>query len=83
MPTDVVQLFREASELSEEDRATLAGLLIESLESERDDGASRRVIAGNQVGRLNGLYAQLAPERSLSEELIRERRQQAQRERKR
>jgi putative addiction module component (TIGR02574 family) len=38
MPTDVVQLFREASELSEEDRATLAGLLIESLESERDDG---------------------------------------------
>ena len=26
MPTDVVQLFREASELSEEDRATLAGL---------------------------------------------------------
>lgn len=82
MPTDVVQLFREASELSEEDRATLAGLLIQSLESECND-ASWRATARDQVGRLNGLYAQLAPERNLSEELIRGRRQAAQRERKR
>ncbi len=34
----VVELFREAAELSEEDRAALAGLLIESLESEADPG---------------------------------------------
>jgi len=34
----VTELFRQASELSEEERAALAGLLIESLESERDEG---------------------------------------------
>ena len=32
MSKDVIALFRDASELSERDRATLAGLLIESLE---------------------------------------------------
>jgi len=36
MPKDVTALFRDASELSERDRATLAGLLIESLEAEPD-----------------------------------------------
>ncbi len=34
MAKDVTALFRDASELSEDDRATLAGLLIESLEAE-------------------------------------------------
>lgn len=34
MAKDVTTLFRDASELSEQDRATLAGLLIESLEAE-------------------------------------------------
>ena len=34
MAKDVTALFRDASELSEHDRATLAGLLIESLEAE-------------------------------------------------
>ena len=34
MAKDVTELFRDASELSEQDRATLAGLLIESLEDE-------------------------------------------------
>lgn len=34
MAKDVTALFRDASELSERDRATLAGLLIESLEAE-------------------------------------------------
>jgi putative addiction module component (TIGR02574 family) len=34
MAKDVTELFRDASELSEQDRATLAGLLIESLEAE-------------------------------------------------
>ena len=36
MSTHVTELFEKASILSEKDRATLAGLLIESLESEFD-----------------------------------------------
>jgi putative addiction module component (TIGR02574 family) len=36
MSTDVAELFVQASTLSENERATLAGLLIESLETERD-----------------------------------------------
>ena len=36
MPMDFKDVFRDATELSEEDRATLAGLLIESLEGEPD-----------------------------------------------
>jgi putative addiction module component (TIGR02574 family) len=36
MAKDVTALFRDASELSERDRATLAGLLIESLESDAE-----------------------------------------------
>lgn len=36
MSTHVIELFEKASNLSEKERATLAGLLIESLESEVD-----------------------------------------------
>jgi putative addiction module component (TIGR02574 family) len=36
MTRSVVELFREASDLEEGDRATLAGLLLESLEGEPD-----------------------------------------------
>jgi putative addiction module component (TIGR02574 family) len=36
MPKDFKDVFRDAAELPEHDRATLAGLLIESLESEPD-----------------------------------------------
>ena len=36
MSTHVTELFAKASNLSEEERATLAGLLIESLETEVD-----------------------------------------------
>jgi len=36
MATELRQLFREALELTDNDRATLAGLLIESLESPPD-----------------------------------------------
>ncbi|HTG87646.1 MAG TPA: addiction module protein [Pyrinomonadaceae bacterium] len=36
MSTHVTELFEKASNLSEKERATLAGLLIESLESEID-----------------------------------------------
>lgn len=37
MLTPVEELFRQASELDEHDRATLAGLLVESLEHEVDE----------------------------------------------
>lgn len=36
MPKNVAALFRDASELPDRDRATLAGLLIESLEADPD-----------------------------------------------
>jgi putative addiction module component (TIGR02574 family) len=36
MATELRQLFREALELTDNDRATLAGLLIESLEASPD-----------------------------------------------
>ena len=38
MRTSVLELFEKAADLPEEDRATLAGLLIESLESQIDEG---------------------------------------------
>ena len=37
MSSSVQYLFRQASDLDEHDRATLAGLLLESLETEIDD----------------------------------------------
>ena len=36
MPRDFKDIFRDAADLPERDRATLAGLLIESLEGEPD-----------------------------------------------
>lgn len=41
MSKDFRAIFRDASELSEQDRATLAGLLIESLETEADPGVDQ------------------------------------------
>jgi len=41
MATELRQLFREALELTDSDRATLAGLLIESLETEVDPDVER------------------------------------------
>jgi putative addiction module component (TIGR02574 family) len=38
MSPTVEKLFREASDLPEADRAELAGRLLDSLESERDEG---------------------------------------------
>jgi putative addiction module component (TIGR02574 family) len=38
MSRTFVDLFKDASELSEKDRADLAGLLIDSLEGEPDEG---------------------------------------------
>ncbi|NWG12885.1 MAG: addiction module protein [Acidobacteria bacterium] len=38
MTEDVAELFKRASDIPEKERAALAGLLIESLESEREPG---------------------------------------------
>jgi putative addiction module component, TIGR02574 family len=38
MSQSVEKLFREASDLPETERAELAGMLLDSLESERDEG---------------------------------------------
>ncbi len=38
MTKEVIELFKRASDLPESDRATLAGLLIDSLETARDSG---------------------------------------------
>jgi putative addiction module component (TIGR02574 family) len=35
---DAIELFKQAADLPEKERATLAGLLIESLEGEQDEG---------------------------------------------
>ncbi|MGD0950224.1 MAG: addiction module protein [Candidatus Binatia bacterium] len=41
METDVVELFKQACQLPEKDRAELAGLLLESLETEPDPGVEQ------------------------------------------
>ena len=41
MQSSVVDLFNKAADLSEEDRATLAGLLIESLDTEIEEGVEQ------------------------------------------
>ena len=38
MPKDLKEIIRDAAALPESDRATLAGVLIESLDGEPDDG---------------------------------------------
>lgn len=45
MSRTFTELWREASELSEKDRADLAGLLIESLEGEAADGVEAAWVA--------------------------------------
>lgn len=58
----VTELFHQASELPEQDRAALAGLLIESLESERDPGVDEawaaeieRRVTDIKDGRVEGI----------------------------
>jgi putative addiction module component (TIGR02574 family) len=41
MHKSVIELFEKAAELPQEDRATLAGLLIDSLENEVDEGVEK------------------------------------------
>ena len=45
MSTPVIELFRKASDLSDSDRALLAGLLIESLDAEPDEQVEQAWLA--------------------------------------
>jgi putative addiction module component (TIGR02574 family) len=72
MSHDVAQLFRDASELSESERADLAGLLIESLESERDAGVDEAWAAeiGRRVRELESGTVQGIPWERVRAELL-------------
>ena len=59
MAESVVDFFDEASELDEHDRATLAGLLLESIEHEPDpdvEEAWKREIARRIAGAILALF---------------------------
>jgi putative addiction module component (TIGR02574 family) len=62
MSRTFTELWKEASELSEKDRADLAGLLIESLEGEPDEGVEaawaaeiERRVAELEAGSVRGI----------------------------
>ena len=63
MSTHVTELFARASNLSEKERATLAGLLIESLESEVDPDVEEawRVEIERRVAELDAGTAKTVP----------------------
>ena len=73
MSTHVTELFAKASSLSEEERATLAGLLIESLESEVDpdvEEAWREEIA-RRVAELDSGTVETVPWETVRAKLLR------------
>jgi putative addiction module component (TIGR02574 family) len=73
MSTPVRDLFRQASELDEHDRATLAGLLLESLEYEVDEdveGAWQEEI-GRRLAELDTDSVQRVPWDEVKAELMR------------
>jgi len=73
MSTHVTELFAKASILSEEERATLAGLLIESLESEVDSGVEEawRTEIERRVAELDSGTAETVPWEVVKAELLR------------
>jgi putative addiction module component (TIGR02574 family) len=73
MRTHVTELFEKASILSEKERATLAGLLIESLESEIDADVEEewRVEIERRVAELDAGTAQTVPWEVVKAELLR------------
>lgn len=73
MSTHVTELFAKASNLSEKERATLAGLLIESLESEVDpdvEEAWRKEIE-RRVAELDSGTVETVPWETLRAKLLR------------
>jgi putative addiction module component (TIGR02574 family) len=73
MSTHVTELFAKASILSDEERATLAGLLIESLESEVDSDVEEawRVEIERRVAELDSGTAETVPWEVVKAELFR------------
>ena len=73
MSTHVTELFAKASILSEEERATLAGLLIESLELEVDSDVEEawRVEIERRVAELDSGTAETVPWEVIKAELLR------------
>ena len=73
MSTHVTELFERASILSEKERATLAGLLIESLESEVDPDVEEawRVEIERGVAELDAGTAKTVPWEDVKAKLLR------------
>ena len=73
MTTHVKELFAEASNLSESERATLAGLLIESLESEIDSDVEEawREEIERRIAELDSGTAMTVPWEAVRAELLR------------
>lgn len=73
MSTHITELFKQASILSEKDRATLAGLLIESLESEIDPDVEDawRVEIERRVAELDAGTVETVPWEVVKAELLR------------
>jgi putative addiction module component (TIGR02574 family) len=73
MSTHVTELFEKASIRSEKDRATLAGLLIESLESEIDPDVEEawRVEIERRLAELDAGTAKTVPWEDVKAKLLR------------
>jgi len=73
MSTHVTELFQRASILSEQERATLAGLLIESLESEVDPDVEEawRVEIERRLAELDSGAVETVPWEVLKAKLLR------------
>ena len=73
MTTHVTELFEMASALSEKERATLAGLLIESLESEPDPDVEEawRVEIERRVAELDSGAVETVPWEVVKAKLLR------------
>ena len=73
MNTHVTELFERASILSEKERATLAGLLIESLESEVDPEVEEawRVEIERRLAELDAGTAKTVPWEDVKAKLLR------------
>ncbi len=72
MARSVVELFQEASDLEERERATLAGLLLESLEGEPDPDveAAWAEEIGRRLRQIDAGEVELVPWEDVKERLL-------------
>lgn len=73
MSTPIRELFRQASELDEHGRATLAGLLLESLEQEVDEDVESawKEEIEQRLAELDGDHVALVPWEEVKAKLMR------------